>query len=135
MTNNKPIVKAEDNTTNELLNRLMAVEVMGLRIATVEDCDLLYVKKGLTFTAKEVDGHIEYKEANYATDMNQAMECLQEFVSGYLYDVQITRTAYNMWRVNIDTVCEPHSLLANITNDSAPLAICKAIAKAKGIDT
>ena len=127
MTNNKPIVKADDKTTNELL----ATEVMGMT------CHRMVNNGNEWYEYHRPDSSIILLREDFSptTDMNQAMECLQEFVSGYLYDVQITRTAYNMWRVNIDTVCEPHSLLANITNDSAPLAICKAIAKAKGIDT
>jgi len=105
------------------LNNLMATEVMGWERYN-------YAEK---YWYADNDTGPVY-DFSPTTDMNQAMECVKEFDEGdgWLY------AEISLGECNIVDAMENHikfSESGELTPQGTALAICKAIAKAKGIDT
>ncbi len=77
---------------------------------------------------------IDVEDWNPKEDMNQAMECVDSL--GDRYTFKLTKEA-GVWRCDIETVGyrgHPQHFNAIGRDKSAPLAICKAILRAKGIE-
>jgi len=74
-------------------------------------------------------GRFSFGTPSPTTDMNQAMECWEKEFGDY--DTSIQNTGFG-WYVFINYKCG--ELVGMAHDPSAPLAICKAILKAKGIE-
>ncbi len=124
------------NNPNELkkIDELMAVEVMGYEwvLLWAEYNDNPYDDKEYKFYGVRDE---DYGYWSPCTDMNQAMECLREFRKGnkewiYCEIVSPTPGYYKLRN------CTDEFDKADVSayEKSEPLAICKAILKAKGIE-
>lgn len=114
---------------NDKINELMATEVMGWEFFEYKDP---FDSRQDEYREDGLIGKILFKHLwNPTTDMNQAMECLIIFNpehfhlhksdNGESYSCHIFR-----YRESLPAVV--------VLDNLAPLAICKAILKAKGID-
>lgn len=118
------------------INELMATEVMGFEI--VNNCEThtgeYWGKCGCgcptnsLFMVKELGIYLDCYEPT--TDMNQAMECADKYLTDHYSNIELEISRYaceKVWRVIIA------SEEIDEMDDSLPLAICKAILKAKGV--
>jgi hypothetical protein len=103
-------------TTDEL----MATEVMGWKWSALGD----WKTKDKTFV----------RDWRPSTDMNQAMECVEVMVAkGYTIELRLSK----LEGLGLSVLVRIGSKLIRIHFEhlkEAPLAICKAILKAKGIE-
>lgn len=74
---------------------------------------------------------IDYSEYSPTTDMNQALECVDELPWDE-YVFELSRDLLGHYRATIYNLKTGDKFIG--VDDSAPLAICKALLKAKGID-
>ena len=108
------------------INELMATEVMGWEITSDK------TPEGISYTTGyDIDGKGTYYKTGFTptTDMNQAMECVVEYYRDRDDDFELHYTGSGNWMV----IMEEFENYWVISDKSAPLAICKAILKAKGI--
>jgi len=148
------VIKKE-GMMNKKLNHFMATEVMGERVMTMYYFVGGWYTKYEVVEIRELDGlegmpddswwsedqislrlvkkHPEYgyKTEKWApkTDMNQAMECVIEFEK-----TEPKKIGFKLWyNETCDMwVCEMNYDFICVYDSSPALAICKAIAKAKG---
>ena len=105
------------------INELMATEVMGLKVCTCGEGDV-------DFGTQCFRCHTWHPKS-YTTDMNQAMECWYEFAKGTTFTMIVELDS------DKSTICTIYQGVVKVVyriENSAPLAICKAILKAKGIE-
>jgi hypothetical protein len=101
-----------------IINELLATEVMGFRYVTFPKSHVPHIKHWINSD----DSHRGALSFSPTTDMNQAMECVEK---SDLKGFSLTE-GNGLFHCQINGV--------SVFDKSAPLAICKAILKAKGIE-
>jgi len=109
------------------LNHFMATEVRGLLLGNDEMCSgmLIYYDNGIAISTE--DGWTP------TTDMNQAMDCVEKqgFTTFYLW----WNDSAGEWLCSLSSIrVVQEDCKWKAYGETAPLAICRALAKAKGFE-
>jgi len=107
------------------IDRLMAVEVMGWSLETIKGMDNVIQWYGRTDGgASPFTGIVSFEDWKPTTDEGQALKCFAYFCFNS-YEIGTIEFMALDWKVMIKGVV--------VVDRSAPLAICNAILKAKGL--
>ena len=107
--------------TNRQIDALVAEKVMGWVESTHKD------SMGYLAPPDNPEGfYTDYDIPNYSTDISAAWEVMEKMKEIYEPDIMYLKL-YNKWRADF-------GYDATILNETAPMAICLAALKAKGIE-
>ena len=124
-----------DKLANDEINTLMATEVKGAKLTNlwVREPDILNLYKFPDGTTIAVDGWTP------TTDMSQAMECAAKHCEDnkkYWFDIAFSYHEDEGAVIYSCTYYVYSTVVFTVTSQRSPaLAICKAILKAKGLDS